>query len=397
MKLFSFLLVVMLAAGLTQVAFGQGDWQQYVLNGNGARAAGMGYAFTGLADDATAISWNSAGLTQLYETEASIIARFGGGSLDPQYDDVDVEVTTGSKFQLNFASLAIPFSAGNLNVVGGLAYRRVMDFTQNYEIKVSVPGFGEAISKTDNSGGVDAITPAVGVQLNDMISAGVAVNILMGSTDYLSETSGLLGDSKYESTDDYSGVGVDVGVLVKPSPQVQLGANLNMPQTITITEKMDGGDFEYKLKIPFSFSIGAAFRASDDLTIAADYRSRPWSSATYEAEGEEVTLGDWGAENANSFHVGLEYLAQAGSSVMPLRVGFYTLPTPGTDEKDDQITFSAFTAGLGIIMGNLILDGSFEYISGTFAGATDDMGNGIDFKQSDYRVTIGGTVHFGKN
>jgi len=101
------------------LSFGQ-DSQQYVLNGSGARAAGMGNAFTGLADDATAISWNAAGLTQLYSPEASVIGRFGFGSLDPDYQNVDINVETGSSFQLNFASLAIPFSAGNINIVGGV-------------------------------------------------------------------------------------------------------------------------------------------------------------------------------------------------------------------------------------------------------------------------------------
>ena len=57
---FGFVLVVIFAL-LLSGAMAQ-DVSQFVLNGNGARAAGMGYAFTGLADDATAISWNSAGL-----------------------------------------------------------------------------------------------------------------------------------------------------------------------------------------------------------------------------------------------------------------------------------------------------------------------------------------------
>ena len=56
--------------------------QSFTLNGNGARAAGMGNAFVGVADDATAISWNAAGLTQLYSMEASLIGRFSFGSLN---------------------------------------------------------------------------------------------------------------------------------------------------------------------------------------------------------------------------------------------------------------------------------------------------------------------------
>jgi UDP-N-acetylmuramyl pentapeptide phosphotransferase/UDP-N-acetylglucosamine-1-phosphate transferase len=97
------------------------------LAGNGARAAGMGYAFTGLADDATAISWNAAGLTQLQNMEASVVARLGFGSASYDYpagigiDQWDVE--TQSKFQFNFASFVVPFAAGSRNIVAGVAYR----------------------------------------------------------------------------------------------------------------------------------------------------------------------------------------------------------------------------------------------------------------------------------
>jgi hypothetical protein len=41
--------------------------------GSGARAVGMGGAFIAVADDATAASWNPAGLTQLRKSELSIV------------------------------------------------------------------------------------------------------------------------------------------------------------------------------------------------------------------------------------------------------------------------------------------------------------------------------------
>lgn len=42
--------------------------------GAGARAAGMGGAFTALADDASAVSFNPAGLALLIRPEASVVA-----------------------------------------------------------------------------------------------------------------------------------------------------------------------------------------------------------------------------------------------------------------------------------------------------------------------------------
>ena len=86
----------------------------------------------------------------------------------------------------------------------------------------------------------------------------------------------------------------------------------------------------------------------------------------------------------------------SGKSIVPLRIGFYTLPTPGVDENDDQIKFSGITAGIGVILGTVILDGSFEYIFGSYVGDTEDD-HDVDYTVSDFRITGGGTVHFGKN
>jgi len=44
--------------------------------GSGARAVGMGGAFIGVADDATAASWNPAGLIQLEKPEVSIVGEY---------------------------------------------------------------------------------------------------------------------------------------------------------------------------------------------------------------------------------------------------------------------------------------------------------------------------------
>ena len=44
--------------------------------GSGARALGMGGAFIGVADDATAASWNPAGLIQLEKPELSIVGEY---------------------------------------------------------------------------------------------------------------------------------------------------------------------------------------------------------------------------------------------------------------------------------------------------------------------------------
>ena len=44
--------------------------------GSGARAVGMGGAFIGIADDATAASWNPAGLIQMETPEMSVVGGY---------------------------------------------------------------------------------------------------------------------------------------------------------------------------------------------------------------------------------------------------------------------------------------------------------------------------------
>ena len=48
--------------------------------GSGARATGMGGAFIAVADDATAASWNPAGLVQLEKPEFSLVYSYQNSS-----------------------------------------------------------------------------------------------------------------------------------------------------------------------------------------------------------------------------------------------------------------------------------------------------------------------------
>ena len=54
--------------------------------GSGARALGMGGAFIGVADDATAASWNPGGLIQLETPEASIVGAYNFRREDTMYN-----------------------------------------------------------------------------------------------------------------------------------------------------------------------------------------------------------------------------------------------------------------------------------------------------------------------
>lgn len=71
-KLIIFLVLILIAMHL-QAGIYAGD---FMLIGNGVRALGMGGAFSAVADDASAIYWNAAGLAQIRKTQISISHSF---------------------------------------------------------------------------------------------------------------------------------------------------------------------------------------------------------------------------------------------------------------------------------------------------------------------------------
>ena len=105
-------------------------------SGSGARALGLAGAFTALADDATAASWNPAGLLQLQRPEASIVYRFSEHDAEHRSDDPGFRVgedhfdTEG----MNYFSLAYPFHVKALgrNMVLSLNYQEAYDFGQRF-------------------------------------------------------------------------------------------------------------------------------------------------------------------------------------------------------------------------------------------------------------------------
>ncbi|MFH0908328.1 MAG: hypothetical protein V1929_06165 [bacterium] len=103
-------------------------------SGSGARALGLAGAFTAVADDATAASWNPAGLIQLETPEASFMLR---ASRETQKHHSGSEsLTVGDdefeNYTLNYLSGVYPFHVGERNFVFSLNYQEAYDFNQKF-------------------------------------------------------------------------------------------------------------------------------------------------------------------------------------------------------------------------------------------------------------------------
>ncbi|MBN1270482.1 MAG: hypothetical protein JXB04_12900 [Kiritimatiellae bacterium] len=195
-------------------------------SGSGARALGLAGAFTAVADDATAASWNPAGLVQLALPEASVVCRASRcrNEHTSVAEDFQVGEDDFGNENLNYVSVVYPFRLPSRNAVFSLNYQEAYDFTQEFSARIwqsssrTVHGSLSSTFKgtehdhisnehvdievtsyltthadsqlsqilasdltTDLSfeqeGIIDAVTPAVAVNINSRLSVGLALNL----------------------------------------------------------------------------------------------------------------------------------------------------------------------------------------------------------------------------
>ena len=100
--------------------------------GSGARALGLGGSFIAVADDATAASWNPAGLIQLRKPEVALVlsqtVRGEDVTLANTGDGAD---TSTSNFDVNYAAASYPCAESKCgkNMVFSVNYQRLYDLS----------------------------------------------------------------------------------------------------------------------------------------------------------------------------------------------------------------------------------------------------------------------------
>ena len=149
--------------------------------GSGARALGMGGAFIGVADDATAASWNPGGLIQLETPEVSVVAAYVHRTEDLDFgNDPGASGEQGVSFgSLNYFSAAYPFKLLNRNMIVSLNYQHLYDLNRQWDVTLtqSISEFSgkQAIDYTSD-GSLSAIGLVYAVQLSPTFSIGMTLN-----------------------------------------------------------------------------------------------------------------------------------------------------------------------------------------------------------------------------
>ncbi len=355
-RIFFFILVVILTVSLNA---------RWNITGAGARAAGMGGAFIGVADDATAVVWNPGGLTQLYRPEASIVSKYN--SSKSVLEDWE---NTKSNFVLEFGSVAFPFMDSKL--VLAAAYQKPIDLFEDFK---------SGSTEINSTGGADTFTFGAGYQALPFLSVGLAANMWFGNLEhderyyeydydsYWNEWYSYEGTYEYEQT--FSGFNMIFGGMINldnlenPVP-LKLGItyrtafDLEAEENGLITEEeiWELGDYFYnevvtegtvKNEMPSMLGFGSSYRFGDNFTLAIDYETRAYGESNINAHDDDL----------NQFRVGAEYLIVSDFAVVPFRVGYQSVPTLMADIYGDSIIGSGFSFGTGLIFEKFALDTAF--------------------------------------
>ena len=351
--------------------FAQGvDWN---LTGAGSRALGMGGAFIGVADDATAITWNPAGLYNLERMEASIVSQYY--SEDYEFGPYEQGYDT---FVMNFASVAVPINFGENKVTVALAFQRQMEL---YEYTDHGYAYEEL------SGAASTVNIGAGSRFMNVLAVGFAANIWLGSYTY--EYSEVGYDE--ENTGYFSGFNmglgrmIDLNYLQSPVP-LKLGISVKTPFDLMVDEEYG----ETTIEMPLMLGAGFSYRIGEMLTISADFETRNYQDkkSIYVDDDGEIMEDVLSHGNLNQFRIGTEYLFLSDFAVIPLRLGFQNVPTTNYTAENDQIVGNGISFGTGFIFEKFAID-IFSY----YAMFETDFGFAT-YNAERLRAGISGIIYF---
>lgn len=411
--------------------------------GSGARALGMGGAFIAVADDATAASWNPGGLIQLKRPEISVVGNWFHRVEDNAFGN-NPEASGSqsvSEQDINYLSMAYPFTLFNRNMIVSLNYQHLYDFTREWDFPFTLVHRLEAGATLtvernvhyQQKGSLSAIGLAYCIQVIPQLSFGCTLNLWNNS---LSDNQWKAGyhetgsytiqrhslptmpqityEFQYDCMEEYSfsGFNANIGILWRTTDKLTVGLVFKTPFTAdlkheTTTEIIDNNGWristeksDEKLDMPMSYGIGLSYRFSDKFTIAADIYRTEWQDFVLtDSYGNEIcpitgkSVHESDIDPTHQVRLGAEYLFinRKPRYVIPLRAGVFYDPAPAKGSPDD---YYGFSLGSGIAIGRYVFDIACQYRFGNDVG--DSMIQDHDFSQDVDEVTVYSSliIHF---
>lgn len=363
----------------------------FLIYEHGAAAMAMGGAFVGLANDATAIFHNPAGIAFLEGTQIS-----AGVTL----------IIPNSSLNMPDIDLVNPAYAETYEQVSQVFYPPTFYITHKFSDKI-VGGFGffapyglgtewpnpttfplRYIS-TKAEMQTLIFNPTLAYKFNDNLSVGVGVSYIHSSLDlnltYLLDLTAIPGLGFYDvpvTVNNTSGDAwaANAGLLYK-GEKFSLGFNWRGGFTIDYDGDLDLdmsnvpivlpelGTVKAPFSFPHIFGIGAAFNLSDQFIMTADVHYVLWSAFdTVEVEANVPGLPlefepiPENFKDSFLFRVGMQYQMNENFA---LRAGFLYDQTPQPVESMDTMLPDsdrwALTAGFGYSVGGFAIDLAYQF------------------------------------
>lgn len=397
--------------------------RQNLTLGSGARAYGMGGAFLARSDDATAASWNPAGLSYLIAPEVSLVGVFNSFRQErpAESDRFDGQA-------VDFAALAWPYGFGEVLGAAQLSYQRGISFDGRREIRELGDDFLLArMDVAHSDGGFDVLAFGTGLRLSNHFRAGFTVNEWFnGYTQTLTRTLYRMSNRplrEFQLEFRPRGWNLNLGLIWSPIEPLSIAAVYKTPFTMNVDLDQSRQDFwgtvgaveevtanayhsdRTRLEFPASFGFGLSWRPRDALTASVDFTRTRWSEArilnyfdvletgrteggvaaippapsfkaslqypTLEAPPTAADPAHSVQQDADQVRFGLEWVLIRGGIKVPLRAGYFSDRQIVPSAQGDAARLNGFTAGLGLVLGRVLLDVAYVYAFDRFVVARD--------------------------
>ncbi len=356
-------IIVLLLVGLMAMASSV-NAAGFRLSEQDAKANGMGNSFVAVADNASAVWYNPAAMTELEKTNLSL----GTVMVYPTMEHTNV---SGTKDKIE-NTLHVPpylYATHKLNEKWALGFGFNAPFGLSSEWDKTSATTKYVATLSDIKAFNYNLNGAY--KVNDRLSFGLGI-------DYVSLDAKLYQMAAPTMEMQLSGTGhgwgYNAAAFYKLNEKWNFGASYRSPVkvlidgTAKVTNTPKDNDANTKLTLPDTFQVGAGYKVNEkwlvsataDYTDWATYHALKINSATFTG-GTTTAYKGW--ESVWGFHAGTEYKYsdtwkfRAGSfyDLNPVKEKYFETRVPDSDRL-------AFSIGAGYTKGNIVLDISYTYL-----------------------------------
>jgi hypothetical protein len=365
--------------------------QLFSLSANtSARAAGMGGAYTAVADDPSAIIWNAANMSYITSTEISISTQVGDIKYEvdrfPAEEIQQWESDAVAKFNIKYFAIILPVAEGGLNTKIGIAFNYYPILTSESTERIQTNDLQTLVTNTSYSGGIYSISSALSINIFSDLAIGAVFNFYGGEErSSVRKSLDSITFARFETLIQYSGTSLGFAAVWNFGESFFTGLSLELPHTLRRGSRLQTDVF-----FPFAFNFGAAYKLDSKLILSFDYFQQPLSKITITDNQSRYNYQDF---DLNSVRFGLEYSILFSSVQLPIRVGYYTKQTFLENLNGNQIIEDVFTFGLGFYIGGVRLNTALEWLPFREDFAVYEAGGGRRFNNisvngASYRFTF---------